>query len=93
MSVNRFAGKKVTIVDAEKRLRMRIGRILSLAGLDQTQNSSLLKDVEDQIVELFRAYSRAEESVKDSVYAAGEKRLFRTIRKAEPQSKTSGSLI
>lgn len=83
----------MTLVNAEKKLRMRIRRVLSLAGLDQTQDASVLKDIENQIVELFRAYSSADESVKDSVYAAGEKRLFRAIRKVAPQSRTSGSLI
>lgn len=80
-------------MDAEKRLRMRIRRILSLAGLDQNQASSALKNAEDQIVELFRAYSNAPENMKDSVYAEGEKRIFRAIRKVEPRSRTSGSLI
>lgn len=81
------------MVDAEKKLKMRIRRILSLAGLEQTQTSSVLNDVVDQIVETFRAYSDADEETKKSVYVAGEEKIFQLIRNAELRSKTSGSLV
>lgn len=73
--------KGVTSVNAEKRLRARIKRILLLAGLAQTQTTSILAEVEDRIVELFRAYSKAPEDLKDTVYSSGEEGIFRTLRR------------
>lgn len=77
-------------MNAERRLRRRIRRILSLAGFDQTQASYALRDVEDLIMRLFQEYSHASERRKDEVYARGEQRILEAILSSQ-RAQTGGA--
>lgn len=71
-------------MDAEKNLRERIRRILSLAGFDQTLSGIVFQEVENRILSLFREYKEAPEELKDEAYAIGEERILEVIKEAEP---------
>ena len=71
-------------MDAEKNLRKRIRRILSLAGLDQTLSGIAFKEVENRILSLFREYNEAPEELKEEAYAMGEERILEVLKEAEP---------
>jgi hypothetical protein len=71
---------KVSKREAENRLRRRVRRVLSVAGLDQVLPHEAMLKVEDQIMDLFQEYSEAPERSKKEVYKKGERRILQTLR-------------
>lgn len=61
-------------------LRGQIDEALARAGLDLDPTTA--KEIEGQMLALFREYSRAPENARDAVYASGEALILETLRQA-----------
>jgi SOS response regulatory protein OraA/RecX len=66
-------------MSAEKRLKQRIRRVLSQAGLDRVHAAAVMRDIESETMQLFHDYANAPESMKDEVYASYEKKILRAL--------------
>jgi hypothetical protein len=64
--------------DVERKLRRHISQVIEGIGVKLTP--ALARNLEDQIVALFRSYSSAPASRKEQVYATGERAILRTLR-------------
>jgi hypothetical protein len=76
-------------MDAEQRLKMHIGQMLSKARIKLTPE--LEENIEDQFIELFREYRDAPDDSKDEVYAIGEGRILQTLHSALSGNQTRSS--
>ena len=74
---------------AEERLKARIGRVLSLAGINLEASSYSASEVEEQIVNLLRQYHDAPDRLKNEVYAKGEEDLLRKLLNIGNQSRSA----
>lgn len=69
-------------MNAERKLRGQITRVLSVTGIDHSKFPHTAKEVEDQTVELFRAYISAPEDERDAVYTKREEKIVNVVRNA-----------
>lgn len=72
-------------MNAEYRLRARIRRELAEMGLDSPQDSPLAEEMENQILDLFRAYLRAPAEHRAEVYARAEQQVLERLRAARAE--------
>lgn len=66
--------------EAENKLRRRIKRVLSLAGLNQVLSPKRMQEVEDHLIDLFKEYSAAPKKSKEEVYNKIEGQIMQTFR-------------
>jgi SOS response regulatory protein OraA/RecX len=80
---------------AEDKLRRRIRRVLSDAGLDRAHSAAVMNQLEQQIIQLFKDYADAPDWMKDEVYTSGEAKILRALQRNSFRaegSTNSGSL-
>lgn len=75
-------------MNAERKLRKRIRRVLSVAGHNPAKASRMV-EAEDQVLDLFRQYSKAPEHRKDEVYARGERKIVNAVGASRIPSRRS----
>jgi hypothetical protein len=68
---------------ADKRLREHIRHLLTQVGVDREHSPDVIKQVEDQMMQLAWDYAAARESNKDAIYAQREAQVLQTLRRPQ----------